>query len=124
MKTPFAQKVISILKGYCDSEHGGNARAASKALGIDPDSGYFSRWLKCFDESAKTSRVPKIDSVGPCLDKLGAVLLSQEELAKKCGVSRQTINAIENNKYDPTLSLAFSLAKELAVTVDELFGQV
>ena len=50
--------------------------------------------------------------------------LSQEELAKKCGVSRQTINAIENNKYDPTLSLAFSLAKELAVTVDELFGQV
>ena len=50
--------------------------------------------------------------------------LSQEVLAKKCGVSRQTINAIENNKYDPTLSLAFSLAKELAVTVDELFGQV
>ena len=47
--------------------------------------------------------------------------LSQEELAKKCGVSRQTINAIENNKYDPTLSLAFSLARELKMTVDELF---
>ena len=47
--------------------------------------------------------------------------LSQEELAKKCGVSRQTINAIENNKYDPTLSLAFHLARELQVTVDELF---
>lgn len=47
--------------------------------------------------------------------------LSQEELAKKCGVSRQTINAIENNKYDPTLSLAFSLAKELQTTVDEIF---
>lgn len=47
--------------------------------------------------------------------------LSQEELAKKCGVSRQTINAIENNKYDPTLALAFSLAKELKVTVDRLF---
>lgn len=47
--------------------------------------------------------------------------LSQEELAKKCGVSRQTINAIENNKYDPTLSLAFRLARELQVTVDELF---
>ncbi len=28
---------------------------------------------------------------------------SQEELAQKCGVSRQTVNAIENNKYDPTL---------------------
>ena len=37
--------------------------------------------------------------------------LSQEELAKKCGVSRQTVNAIENNKYDPTLALAFSLAR-------------
>lgn len=47
--------------------------------------------------------------------------ISQEELAKKCGVSRQTVNAIENNKYDPTLALAFSLAKELRITVDELF---
>ena len=48
--------------------------------------------------------------------------LSQEELAKKCGVSRQTINAIENNKYNPTLSLAFSLARELSIKVDELFN--
>ncbi len=47
--------------------------------------------------------------------------LSQEELAKRCGVSRQTVNAIENNKYDPTLALAFSLARELRMTVDELF---
>ena len=47
--------------------------------------------------------------------------LSQEELAKRCGVSRQTINAIENNKYDPTLSLAFRLASELLLTVDALF---
>ena len=47
--------------------------------------------------------------------------LSQEELARRCGVSRQTINAIENNKYDPTLALAFHLAEELGVRVDELF---
>lgn len=46
---------------------------------------------------------------------------SQDELAKKCDVSRQTINAIENNKYDPTLSLAFKLSKELHIAVDELF---
>ena len=46
---------------------------------------------------------------------------SQEELAKKWGVSRQTVNAIENNKYDPTLSLAFRLAMELQIRVDELF---
>lgn len=42
-------------------------------------------------------------------------------MAKRCGVSRQTVNAIENNKYDPTLMLAFSLAKVLETTVDELF---
>ncbi|WP_416906606.1 helix-turn-helix transcriptional regulator [Paraclostridium sordellii] len=47
--------------------------------------------------------------------------MSQENLAKLCNVSRQTINAIENNKYDPTLSLAFQLASVLEVTVDELF---
>ena len=47
--------------------------------------------------------------------------VSQEDLARRCGVSRQTINAIENNKYDPTLSLAFRLARELGVPVDGLF---
>lgn len=47
--------------------------------------------------------------------------LSQEELAKRCGVTRQTVNAIENNKYDPTLALAFALAGELGLTVDQLF---
>ena len=47
--------------------------------------------------------------------------ISQEDLARRCGVSRQTINAIENNKYDPTLSLAFRLAQVLGVTVDGLF---
>ncbi|EGA90203.1 hypothetical protein GPDM_06645 [Planococcus donghaensis MPA1U2] len=46
---------------------------------------------------------------------------SQEELAKRCSVTRQTINAIENNKYDPTLALAFKLSKNLNVKVDELF---
>ena len=47
--------------------------------------------------------------------------LYQEELARRCGVSRKTNNAIENNKYDPTLALAFHLAAELGVRVDELF---
>ncbi len=47
--------------------------------------------------------------------------LSQEELAKRCGVSRQTVNAIENDKYDPTLALAFRLARELGTAVDVLF---
>jgi len=47
--------------------------------------------------------------------------ISQEELAMQCKVSRQTINAIENNKYDPSLALAFDLAINLNTTVDELF---
>ncbi|WP_041096265.1 helix-turn-helix transcriptional regulator [Bacillus badius] len=47
--------------------------------------------------------------------------LSQKELATLCSVSRQTINAIENNKYDPTLQLAFNIAAVLNTTVDELF---
>jgi len=47
--------------------------------------------------------------------------LTQAELAKKCGVSRQTINAIENDRYDPTLRLAFKIAQKLETTVDDIF---
>lgn len=47
--------------------------------------------------------------------------LTQEELARVLGVTRQTIIAIENNKYDPTLKLAFKLAKFFHVTVEEIF---
>lgn len=47
--------------------------------------------------------------------------LSQEELAKICKVTRQTINAIENDKYDPTLQLAFNIASVLGTTIDNLF---
>ena len=48
--------------------------------------------------------------------------LSQEKLAIATGVTRQTINAIEAAKYDPSLALAFSLAKVLETTGDDLFG--
>lgn len=48
--------------------------------------------------------------------------LRQEDLAEKLGVTRQTIIAIENDKYDPTLSLAFNLATFLGTTVDALFS--
>lgn len=50
--------------------------------------------------------------------KLG---ITQETLAKECGVVRQTINCIENDKYDPTLELAFKIAKVLNKKVDEVF---
>jgi len=47
--------------------------------------------------------------------------LRQEDLAIIVNVTRQTINAIENNKYDPTLELAMKLAKILNTTVEDLF---
>ena len=45
----------------------------------------------------------------------------QEDLAQKLGVSRQTIIAIENDKYDPTLELAMRLARLMGRSVEELF---
>jgi len=47
--------------------------------------------------------------------------LTQEELANKLGVTRQTIIAVENDKYNPTLELAMRLAKYLNTTIEELF---
>lgn len=47
--------------------------------------------------------------------------LRQEDVASILRVTRQTINAIENNKYDPTLALAMRLARLLGTTVEELF---
>lgn len=46
---------------------------------------------------------------------------SQGELARRIGVSRQTINCVETDKYDPSLPLALRLAKLFAVPVDQLF---
>lgn len=48
--------------------------------------------------------------------------ISQEELAKMVGVSRQTINAIENNKYFPSLELGLKLSNVLKCSVNELFS--
>ena len=49
--------------------------------------------------------------------------LSQEELARIVGVSRQTINAIEKGDYNPTISLCRSICKALDMTLDELFWE-
>lgn len=46
---------------------------------------------------------------------------SQGELARRLGVSRQTINAVETDKYDPSLPLALRMAKLFVVPVDQLF---
>lgn len=47
--------------------------------------------------------------------------LTQEQLAQKVGVTRKTINTVENGKYVPSTYLALKLAKVLDVSVEELF---
>ncbi|HFI0329851.1 TPA: helix-turn-helix transcriptional regulator [Streptococcus suis] len=47
--------------------------------------------------------------------------ISQLDLAKAIGVSRQTINMIENNKYNPSLNLCINLAKALQTDLNSLF---
>ena len=47
--------------------------------------------------------------------------ISQLDLAKAIGVSRQTINMIENNKYNPSLDLCINLAKPLQTDLNSLF---
>ncbi len=47
--------------------------------------------------------------------------LAQGQLAEVMGVSRQTINSIENDRYTPSLPLAMALARYFGVTVEEMF---
>ena len=47
--------------------------------------------------------------------------LSQDDLAKLCGVSRQTISAIEKGDYNPTIRLCIAICRALDVTLDDLF---
>lgn len=46
---------------------------------------------------------------------------SQSDLADRLGVSRQTINAIETGKYDPSLPLAFKVARVFKLKIEEVF---
>jgi putative transcriptional regulator len=46
---------------------------------------------------------------------------SQSDLADKLGVSRQTVNAIETEKYDPSLPLAFKVARLFKTSIEEIF---
>ncbi|MCR5651394.1 MAG: helix-turn-helix transcriptional regulator [Lachnospiraceae bacterium] len=49
--------------------------------------------------------------------------MSQEDLAKACNVSRQTISAIEKGDYNPTINLCIAICKALGKTLDELFWE-
>ena len=47
--------------------------------------------------------------------------ITQEDLASSLGVTRQTIHAIENDKYNPSLELAFKIAKYFETTIEAVF---
>lgn len=49
--------------------------------------------------------------------------MSQEDLAKLAGVTRQTISAVESGDYNPTINLCISICKALGKTLDELFWE-
>lgn len=49
--------------------------------------------------------------------------LSQQQLAERVGVSRQTISAIEKGDYNPTINLCISICKALNKTLDDLFWE-
>lgn len=53
-----------------------------------------------------------------------AANITQTDLARKTGITRQTIGLIEKGTYNPSLQLCVALAKELGKTLDELFWEV
>lgn len=63
----FSDKVIGVLRDYCDNQHGGNIKAASRALGLDADKGILYKWL-----NGRNS--PRLDIIGPVLDRIGVEL--------------------------------------------------
>jgi putative transcriptional regulator len=56
--------------------------------------------------------------------RLAGAQMTQVELANACGVTRQTIIALEGGKYSPSLELAFKLANSLGRTLDDVFQYV
>ena len=59
----------------------------------------------------------KLKSVRAALD------MSQQDVAKALGISRQTINAIESGKYNPTIKLCISICKLFGKTLNDLFWE-
>lgn len=48
--------------------------------------------------------------------------MTQQELADRVGITRQTVNAIEGNKYSPSLEVAFRIARVFGVSLERVFG--
>lgn len=62
-----------------------------------------------------------IDIISRIKEKRKELGLTQQELGKRVGVSRQAINAIETDKFDPSIWLAYDIAKFFGMTIEEIF---
>jgi putative transcriptional regulator len=73
--------------------------------------------------AAPLSTVQPPDAPSPVREQRTRRKISQAELAKSLGVSRQTVILIENGRYLPSLPLAFTIARFFGLTVDDMFGK-
>lgn len=78
----FAHRVIEIMRRYCNVHYGGNARAFSSYIGIDPETGMVSRWLRGGGAG------PTLQKIGPVMDKLGVVLIDPDNPMDNCTANR------------------------------------
>jgi putative transcriptional regulator len=82
-------------------------------VGILPDVRLLLDWLYLF--------LAEVSMKNRLREMRAARQWSQADLADKLGVSRQTVNAIETEKYDPSLPLAFKVARLFKMSIEEIF---
>jgi putative transcriptional regulator len=78
--------------------------------------------LCCASEYSSGARTGMPDRLANRIkEKRGELGLTQAELAERCGVTRKTVNTVENGVFTPSALLAIKLARALSVPVEELF---
>ena len=70
------------MRDYIEEKYGGNVCVAQAGLGLAPDKTVFHRWLKALNEGDAQARVPRLDSIGAIMDKLGVQALTPSERTK------------------------------------------
>ena len=77
----FAIKVLRILQEHINDKYKGNVKAAQTGLGFEPDKAIFYRWLKVLEGNDRQARMPRLDTIGAVMDKLGVQALTPAERA-------------------------------------------
>lgn len=78
----FTTKVLTILNNHIEEKYRGNVSAAQEGLGLAPDKSVFHRWIKALAGDEKQGRIPRLDSIGAIMDKLGVQALTPAERAE------------------------------------------